>query len=61
MQYGGKSNNKLSNIVSQNLKNLKILKIEKKIIKILIFIFFKFLNRISQFFLKYDIQNEKPN
>ena len=29
MQYGGKSNNKLSNIVSQNLQILKILKIEK--------------------------------
>ena len=40
MQYGGKSNNKLLNIVDQNFQIFKILKIEKKIIKIFYFIFF---------------------
>ena len=60
MQYGGKSNNKLSNIINQNLQILKILKIEKEIIKIFTFLFFKILNRISKFFFKFQTQNEKP-
>ena len=52
MRYGGKSNKKISSIVSQNLAILNFLGINKSLIKVILFFFYKIINRLKQFYLK---------
>ena len=52
MRYGGKSNKKLSSILSQNLAVVNFLGINKSLIKVLLFFFYKIINRSKQFYFK---------
>lgn len=52
MRYGGKSNKKLSSILSQNLAIVNFLGINKSLIKVLLFFFYKIINRSKQFYFK---------
>ena len=52
MRYGGKSNKKISSIVSQNLAILNFLGINKSLIKVVLFFFYKIINRLKQFYFK---------
>jgi len=52
MRYGGKSNKKLSSILSQNLAIVNFLVINKSLIKVLLFFFYKIINRSKQFYFK---------
>ncbi len=49
MRYGGVSNNKIFNIISQNITILKILNIHLKPVKVFKFLIFKIINRLKQF------------
>lgn len=50
MRYGGKSNKKISSILSQNLAIVNFLGINKSLIKVLLFFFYKIINRSKQFY-----------
>jgi len=52
MRYGGKSNKKLSSILSQNLAIVNFLGMNKSLIKVLLFFFYKIINRSKQFYFK---------